>query len=64
MADINSKPWRVLALRANFHLATARLLLDLALDGEPPEPAAARLRNVETEVTAAQSLVRSIAGLP
>ena len=40
MANVNSKPWRMLALRANFHLATARLLLDLALDGEPPDLAA------------------------
>jgi hypothetical protein len=58
----NSKPWRTLALRANVHLGTARLLLDLALDGKPPEPLAGRLRSIEGEVHAAQDLVREIAG--
>jgi hypothetical protein len=46
------------------HLGTARLLLDLALDGEPPEPLAAKLRTVEGEVVAAQDLVRSVAEVP
>jgi hypothetical protein len=51
----------VLALRANVHLGNARLLIDLALDGKPPEPLATHLRNVETEVVTAQDHVRSIA---
>jgi hypothetical protein len=61
MANLHSKPWRVLAARAMVHLGTARLLLDLALDSEPPEALAGKLRSVEGEVTAAQDLVRSVA---
>jgi hypothetical protein len=61
MAEANSTPWRVLALRANVHLGAARILLDLALDRAPPEPLAAQLRGLEGEVTTAQGIVRSIA---
>lgn len=64
MAEVNSKPWRVLALRANVHLGTARLLLDLALDAEEvPAQTAGQLRSIEGEVTAAQDLVRAVAGV-
>jgi hypothetical protein len=64
MADsnsINKKPWRVLALRAHFHMATARLLIDLALEAEAlPEPAARHLRGAAAETLEAQSLVAQI----
>ena len=62
MANANSKPWRALAARALVHLGTARLLLDLAIDGQPPEPLAGKLRSVEEEVHAAQDLMRDLAG--
>jgi len=56
--------WRLLALRANVHLGTARLLIDLALDeAEVPAETAAHLRSVQTETIAAQDLVREIAGV-
>jgi hypothetical protein len=63
-ADVNSKPWRVLALRANFHLGTARILLDLVLDGPLSEPLGQQLRSLAAELGAAQEAVRSIAGVP
>jgi hypothetical protein len=60
MADANTKPWRVLALRANHHLGIARLLVGIALDGEPAEAAAKQLHCIEEELSAAQSCVQSI----
>lgn len=60
MAANSIKPWRVLALRANVNLGTARLLLDCALDDAPPEPLAGRLRSILTELSSAQDLVRQI----
>jgi hypothetical protein len=64
MASNSIKPWRVLALRANMHLATARLLLDLVLDQAPvPEEAASQVRTAKDECESAQSLVRQIAGV-
>jgi hypothetical protein len=36
MPNGNSKPWRLLALRANVHLGTARLLIDQALEEALP----------------------------
>jgi hypothetical protein len=61
-SDFRPPSWRLLALRALFHLGTARLLLELALDGTPPEGAAGQLRSVESEVATAQGFVREIAG--
>jgi hypothetical protein len=65
MADSNSRPtpWQVLALRANVHLGTARILIDLALEGDPPEAFLGPLRSIQIEVTDAQDCVRSIAGV-
>jgi hypothetical protein len=63
MPNGNSRPWRALALRANVHLAMARLLLDMALDeAQVPDDAATQLRSAQTETIAAQDLVREIAG--
>ncbi len=63
MSTNSIKPWRTLALRANVHLAMARLLLDLALDEiQVPDEAATHLRSAQAETTAAQDLVRDIAG--
>jgi hypothetical protein len=63
MSTANStRPWRTLALRANVHLGAARLLLDLALDGEPPESTARQLIGAQVETVAAQDLVRQLAG--
>jgi hypothetical protein len=63
MPNGNSKPWRLAALRANVHLGTARMLLDLAIEESrvPPETAA-HLRSAQAETIAAQDLVREIAG--
>jgi hypothetical protein len=64
MPNGNSKPWRTLALRANVHLGTARLLLDQALEeAQMPETAAEQLRGAQNETIAAQDLVREIAGV-
>jgi hypothetical protein len=65
MADSNDKPkhWRALALRANFYLGSARLLIDLAMEAEPPPALAASLRSIQIDVLAAQDCVRSIAGV-
>jgi hypothetical protein len=63
MAIDNSKPWRLLALRANFHLGTARILLDLALDECEADKTAALLRSAQGEVSAAQGRVREIEGV-
>jgi hypothetical protein len=65
MVDSNHKPkpWHVLALRANYHLGVARLLLGIALDGDLAETAANQMRCIEEEVAAAQDCVRSIAGI-
>ena len=61
MADSNSKPtpWQLLALRANVHLGTARILIDLALEGDPPAAFAGSLRSIQIEVTDAQDIVRA-----
>jgi hypothetical protein len=63
MANGNSKPWQLLALQANVHLGTARLLIDLALDGHPPAVLLGPLRSIQIEVFEAQDCVRSIAGI-
>jgi hypothetical protein len=65
MAEINSKPWRVLALRANVHLGAARLLLDLALEAAQrmPEATVRQLVGAQAETLAAQDLVRQLAGV-
>ena len=64
MSASNSKPWRLLALRANVHLGTARMLLDLCIEeSQIPTDTAAHLRSVQTETIAAQDLVREIAGV-
>jgi hypothetical protein len=63
MADVNSKPWQVLALRANIHLGTARILIDLALEGDVPAVFLGPLRSIQAEVLDAQDCVRSIAGV-
>jgi hypothetical protein len=57
------KPWQLLALRANVHLGTARILIDLALEGDPPAAFLGALRSIQIEVTDAQDCVRSIAGV-
>jgi hypothetical protein len=64
MAEANSKPWRVLALRANVHLGAARLLLDEALEEAQrmPDATATQLRGAQAETVAAQDLVRHLAG--
>ena len=64
MADSQSKPWRVLALRANVHLGAARLLLDEALDEAQrmPHATARQLLGAQAETVAAQDLVRQLAG--
>jgi len=65
MADVNSKPWRALALRANYHVANARLLLDLALETKAvPEAVSTRLLEVADELRDAQGHLQSIAELP
>ena len=61
MANGNSKPWQLLALRANVHLGTARILIDLALEREPPAAFLGPLRSIQAEVLDAQDCVRSIA---
>jgi hypothetical protein len=61
MSKANStRPWRALAARAAVHLGAARLLIDLALDGEPPESTAQHLRGAQAETVSAQGLVREI----
>jgi hypothetical protein len=64
MADSQSKPWRVLALRANVHLGAARLLLDEALEEAQrmPDATARQLLGAQAETVAAQDLVRQLAG--
>jgi hypothetical protein len=64
MAEANSKPWRVLALRANVHLGAARLLLNEALEEaqKMPESTARQLIGAQAETVAAQDLVRQLAG--
>ncbi len=64
MADSESKPWRVLALRANIHLGAARLLLDEALEEAQrmPDATARQLLGAQAETVAAQDLVRQLAG--
>ena len=64
MAGANSKPWRVLALRANVHLGAARLLLDEALEEarRMPDATARQLLGAQAETIAAQDLVRQLAG--
>jgi hypothetical protein len=64
MPNGNSKPWPLLALRANVHLGTARMLLDLCIEeSQIPADTAAHLRSAQTECGAAQDLVREIAGV-
>ena len=64
MPNGNSKPWRLLALRANVHLGTARMLLDLCIEeSQILTDTAAHLRSAKTELEAAQDAVRSIAGV-
>lgn len=65
MADANSKPmpWQVLALRANVSLGCARILIDLAIEGNPPDRYLKPLRAIQTEVIEAQVCVREIAGV-
>jgi len=64
MADSQSKPWRLLALRANVHLGAARLLLDEALEEAQrmPDATARQLLGAQAETIAAQDLVRQLAG--
>jgi len=64
MADSQSKPWRLLALRANVHLGAARLLLDEALEEAQrmPDATARQLLGAQAETVAAQDLVRQLAG--
>ena len=65
MVDRNHKPpsgLQTLATRAAVHLGAAPVLIDLVLDGEIPEPAVGQLQTVQTEITAAQDCVRTIAG--
>jgi hypothetical protein len=62
MTSINSNLWRTLAHRANIHLGAARMLIDEALAEPLSNDTANRLRSAQSETTAAQSLVREIAG--
>ena len=51
---------RLLALRAHAHLATARLRLDMVLDGAPESFISTELRSVQAELTSAQEAVQAI----
>jgi hypothetical protein len=66
MVESHSRTLRALAARAAVQLGAARLIidmaLDLALDGEADKPAFTQLLGAQAEATAAQALMREIAG--
>jgi hypothetical protein len=62
MSTNSIRSWRALALKANVHLGTARILLDLALESaqQMPEATAQQLRGAAAETIAAQDFVRQL----
>jgi hypothetical protein len=64
-ANVTPTPWRVLVLRTNYHVANARLLLDLTLESKGVcEPIATQLVAIGNELHDAQEHLQSMAQMP